>query len=179
MKKWIWLTAVVLAALLAYAAAGPYLTINAIRGAVQARDAQALAEQVDFPALRGSLKAQLGDRIAREAGAQAAGNPFAAFGLAVANSLAGGLVDAMVTPTGLGAMMEGRKVWDRASGLPPPRSDAAAATPRERLLQEASYRYESASRFTATVQDEQGRPVIFVLTRHGLRWKLSDIRLPL
>jgi hypothetical protein len=46
-------------------------------------------------------------------------------------------------------------------------------------LQDAQYRYESLSRFTATVHDDQGRPVVFVMTRHRLRWRLSDIRLPL
>jgi hypothetical protein len=29
------------------------------------------------------------------------------------------------------------------------------------------------------VHDDSGRPLVFVLTRDGLRWKLSDIRLPM
>ena len=177
MKKWLWLTAAVLIALVAYTAAGPYLTVNAIRDAVKTQDAGALSRQVDFPALRSSLKAQVGDRLAREMGAQAQDNPFAAFGLTVASGLAGGLVDAMVTPAGLGAMMEGRKVWDRASGVPIPSRDQPDVRPQP--LQGASYRYESLSRFTATVHDEQDRPIVFVMTRRGLSWKLSDIRLPL
>lgn len=170
------LLAVVVAALLAWTAAGPYLAVNAIRAAVANEDASALARQVDFPALRGSLKAQLDERIARQIG----GNPdnaIAMFGRMLASGLAGGAVDAMVTPTGLGALMEGRKVWNRASGLPPPGKDDGVERPKP--LQDAEYRYESTSRFTATVHDDQGRPVVFVLTRKGLRWKLSDIRLPL
>jgi hypothetical protein len=179
MKKWLWLAAAVLAALLAWTAAGPWMTVNAIRDAAQARDAAAMAKQVDFPALRSSLKAQLSDHLLREIGAPAPDNPFAVFGLGIANGLVGGLVDTMVTPAGLGAMMEGRKVWDRASGLPPPSSEEARASSAPRPLQDAKYRYESLSRFTATVHDDQGRPVVFVMTRHGLRWRLSDIRLPL
>lgn len=177
MKKWLWLAFAALIALVAYTAAGPYLTVNAIRDAVQARDAAALSQQVDFPALRSSLKAQVSDRLAREFGTQARDNPLAAFGLGVANSLAGGIVEAMVTPAGLGAVMEGRNVWDRASGAPMPSGGAADARPEP--LHEARYRFESPSRFTATVQDDRGRPVAFVLTREGLRWRLSDIRLPL
>lgn len=179
MKKWLWLAAAVLVALLAWTASGPYRTVNAIRDAAQARDAAAMAKQVDFPALRSSLKAQLGSHLLREVGAPSPDNPFAVFGLGIANGLVGGLVDTMVTPTGLGAMMEGRKVWDRASGLPPPSSDEARTSSEPRPLQDAQYRYESLSRFTATVHDDQGRPVVFVMTRHGLDWKLSDIRLPL
>ena len=175
--KWLWLAAALLIALLAYAAAGPYLTVNAIRDAVKAQDAAALSKQVDFPALRSSLKAQLADRLVREAGANVQDNPFAAFGLGIANGLVGGVVDAMATPTGLGAIMEGRKVWDRATGLPAPSS--GQPDPRPQPLHDAQYRYESLSRFTATVHDDGGRPVVFVMTRHGLNWKLSDIRLPL
>lgn len=178
MKRWFWLPAVVLALLLAYAAAGPFLTVHAIREAVQAQDAAALSRQVDFPALRGSLKAQLADRLAREAGADAQDNPFAAFGLRLANGAIGGLVEAMVTPAGLGAVMEGRKVWDRASGVPPPPGDAATGAGAHAPLQDPQYRCESLSRVTATVRDAEGRPLVFVLTRHGLRWTLSDLRLP-
>lgn len=177
MKKWLWLAAAVLVALIAYPAAGPWFTVDAIREAVKTRDAAALSEQVDFPALRGSLKAQLSDRMAREVGADAQDNPLAAFGLGVATSVAGGIVDAMVTPAGLGAVMEGRNVWDRASGVPMPSGDGTDT--RAEPLHDARYRFESLSRFTATVQDDQGRPVVFVLSRQGLRWKLSDIRLPL
>jgi hypothetical protein len=177
MKRWLWLAAAILIALVAYTAAGPYLTVNAIRDAVKAQDSAALSRQVDFPALRSSLKAQLGDRLAREMGARAQDNPFAAFGLTIASGLTGGLVDAMVTPAGLRAMMEGRKVWDRASGVPVPTRDQPDARPEP--LQGAQYGFESLSRFTATVHDDQGRPVVFVMTRHGLKWKLSDIRLPL
>ena len=180
MKKWIWVAAAVLAALLAYAAVGPYLTVNAIREALKAEDPRALARQVDFPALRASLKAQLGDRLVREAGPEVQASPFGAIGLALANGLVGGIVDAMVTPVGLAAIMEGRRTWRRVDGFGalPSESPPADAEPGE-PLHGAVYRYESPSRFTATVQDESGRPVVFVLTRDGLDWNLSDIRLPL
>jgi len=177
MKKWLWLAVALVLALLAWTATGPYLTIRAIGDAVQARDERALAKQVDFPALRSSLKAQVADRIVREAGGHAQDNPLAAFGLTVATGLAGGLVDAMVTPTGLGAIMEGRRTWDRIGGAEPRASgDGARTDPRP--LHDAEHRFESPSRFTATVHDASGRPVVFVLTRKGLGWKLSDIRLP-
>lgn len=179
MKKWIVLAVLLAVGLLAYVAAGPYLTIRAIAQAVQEEDARALARHVDFPALRGSLKVQVADAIVREAGVEAQSSLLGALGLTVAKGLSGGMVDAMVTPVGLGALMEGRKLWNRGSGLAPPSRgavvpDGTGATP----LREAEHAYESPSRFTATVDDESGRPVVFVLTRQGLRWTLSDIRLP-
>lgn len=178
MKKWIVLALLLAAGLLAYVAAGPYLTIRAIGQAVQEEDASALARHVDFPALRTSLKAQVSDAIVREAGAEAQSSLLGAFGLTVATGLAGGMVDAMVTPVGLGALMEGRKLWNRGSGLAPPsRGDVPTGGAPRSPLREAAHAYESPTRFTATVDDD-GRPVVFVLTRKGLRWKLSDIRLP-
>ncbi|TKR33181.1 DUF2939 domain-containing protein [Luteimonas gilva] len=188
MKKWLWLAAAVLIALIAYVGAGPYLTVRAIRSAVEKQDAAALSRQVDFPALRASVKAQLADRLVREAGPDAQASALGSIGLSIAGGLIGGSVDAMVTPTGLGALMEGRKVWKRigdgfAPPPAPPPSDASggvvAAPAAPRPFDGAQYRFESLSRFTATVRDDSGRPIVFVMTRDGLNWKLSDIRLPL
>lgn len=174
MKKWIALSIVVLLALGAYIAAGPYLTVRAIRAAIVQEDPAALARQVDFPALRSSLKLQVRDRMVREAGPDLQANPFAAFGLAIAGGVIDGAVDVMVTPLGLGALMEGREIWQRFD-----HGVASSTAPPREPLHDARYRYESPSRFTATVQDENGKPVVFVITRDGLRWTLSDIRLPL
>ena len=179
MKKWIALAVLLVVGLLAYVAAGPYLTLRAIGQAVQEEDASALARHVDFPALRSSLKAQVSDAIVREAGAEAQSSLFGALGLTVATGLAGGMVDAMVTPVGLGALMEGRKVWNRGAGrAPPSRGAAPAEGTGASPLRDAAHAYASPSRFTATVTDDRGRPLVFVLTRQGLRWKLSDIELP-
>lgn len=181
MKKLVALLLVLLLALAAWVGAGPYLTIRAIRAAVQAQDARALSAQVDFPTLRGSLKAQLVDAMVREAGPDAQSSLLGSLALTVGAGVVNTAVDAMVNPAGLAALMEGRRVWRNtrdsfsrpatgADGMP-----VADAPP----LQDARYRYESASRFTATIQDETGRPVVFVLRRDGLRWRLADIRLPI
>ena len=58
MKKWLTLIVVVLLVVAGWIAAGPYLTINAIRSAVQEQDAAKLSQHIDFPALRTSLKQQ-------------------------------------------------------------------------------------------------------------------------
>ena len=177
MKKWIVLVVVSLLALATYTVAGPYLTVRAIRSAVQARDSDALARQVDFPALRTSIKAQLSDRLVRNAGADMQANPFGAFGLSIATGMLDGVVNAMVTPVGLDAIMEGRKVWENVDrDLSPPASSASA--PPVEPLHGAVGRYESLSRFTATIRQRNGQPVVFVLTRNGVQWRLSDIRLP-
>lgn len=173
MKKALALLLVVLLALGAYVAAGPWLTVRAIRHALQVQDASALAEQVDFPAVRASLKAQMEDRLARATGPQWQSNLLGQAGLALAHGVLETAVDAMVTPSGLAALMEGRAVWKRLHG-----DSAVPATPEAEPLRDARYRYESLSVFTATIRNADGLPTVFVLRRDGLRWKLCEIRLP-
>jgi len=177
MKRLVWLSLTVVVLLSGYVVAGPFLTINAIREAVRNEDSRALSRQVDFPALRASLRAQLSDAIVREAGADVQSSLMGAIGLRVAGSAAGAGVDMMVTPVGLSALMRGQRLWSLSGGASPMRTgpDPARADP----LEDAHYRYHSPSRFTATVRDDRDRPIEFVLTRDGLRWKLSDIRLPI
>ena len=175
MKKW-WIAGVALPLLLlAYVAAGPFLTVNAIREAVKSQNTAELSRHVDFPALRSNLKLQLDDYLVRRAGPEVQANAFGAIALRIASGMATGTVDAMVTPAGLAAMMGGRTLWHRVGGDPRAVSYAPPADP----LEGARYRFESPSRFTATVLDESGEPVVFVLTRKGFGWKLSDVRLPL
>lgn len=181
MKKWIALFLVVLVAIAGYVAAGPYLTMRAIKSALREQDAGALSEQVDFPALRASLKAQLLDAMVREAGEDVQANPLGAFALTMATGLVNGTVEAMVTPIGLAGVMEGRKLWSntRDSFRRPATDPQGGPVAPPEPLRDARYRYESLSRFTATVEDESGQPLVFVLRRDGLQWKLADIRLPL
>ncbi len=175
MTKWLAGLASILLVLLAYVALGPYRTVDAIGDAIDGQDAAALARQVDFPALRSSLKAQLTDRLVREAGEDVQASALGTIGLSIAGGLVGGVVDTMVTPPGLGALMEGRKVGKRFTDtFSTPSSTTAAQKP----FAGAAYRYESSSRFTATVETAKHQPVVFVITRDGLRWRLSDIRLP-
>ncbi|HWS77502.1 MAG TPA: DUF2939 domain-containing protein [Thermomonas sp.] len=167
---------VVLVLLFAYVAAGPYLAINGIRSALAEQDASALERHVDFPKLRVNMKAHLEDAIVRRGGELAeSGGLLGAIGLQVASGLGGAAVDAMVTPLGIGALLQGRGMWKKATGQTVD-GDAYGAPQPADPLKDAKLRYESTSRFTATVQDTQGEPVVAVFQRQGLRWRLTDIR---
>ena len=175
MKKLAAVTIIVLLALGAWFAAGPWLTIRAMRVAIEADDAAALAAQVDFPALRASLKRQFADRIVRAAGPDAQSSVLGALAIRAATGAGSMAVDALANPLGLTALVQGRSAWRAAAAdVAPP--DPSAPGPRP--FDGADYRYESLSRFTATVHDDAGRPVVFVLGREGMRWKLVDVRLP-
>ncbi len=177
MKKWIALVLVVLLALLGFVAAGPYLAINGIRQALAEQDMGKLERHVDFPALRVNLRAQVEDWLARKAGPDVQGNVIGAFALSIANNVAGRGVDTVVTPLGIAGVLQGRSLWKQMLRETVDGDSYGKPIPADPLKQ-AQTRYESLSRFTATTTDEDGKPIVFVFTRQGLRWKLTDIRLP-
>jgi len=178
MKKWIVALVLIVALLIGYIAAGPFLTVHAIRTAVKEGNTGELSKHVDFAALRLSLKAQVDDYLVRRAGPKVQSSLLGAIGLSMASGVAGTAVDAIATPMGIGAVLEGRNLVKRFDPTAPPRDAYAPVDPAE-PLKRASYRFESPSRFTATVANADGDPVVFVLTRDGLSWKVTDVRLPL
>ena len=179
MKKWLALIVVVLLLIAGWIAAGPFFTVNAIRSAVQEQDAAKLSQHVDFPALRSSLKQQVDDYVVRRAGADVQSSLLGSIALRLASGATDGIVDAMATPAGLAAVMEGRNFWHRLSGERASSEDSYATAPPRDPLEGAKYQFESPSRFTATIANADGDPVVFVLTRQGFSWKVTDVRLPL
>lgn len=181
MPRWArWIAGLVLAVglgLAGYVAAGPFIAIHGIRQALAEHDMGRLARHVDFPALRVNLRAQLQDRIARAAGVDAQSSLLGSVLLSMAGSVAGAGVDTLVTPAGVAAMLEGRAVWKRAGGQTVD-GDTWGDTPPPDPLRSARHHYDSPSRFTATTVTDGGQPVVFVFTRQGLRWRLTDIVLP-
>ncbi|HHT9059480.1 TPA: DUF2939 domain-containing protein [Burkholderia cenocepacia] len=97
-------------AALGYAYASPYVALGRLKSAIDARDAQAISEYVDFPSLRISLKQQVTEELMRRIDAVKKNNPFAVIGALIGSALIGPLVDAYATPEGVAALM---------SGLPP------------------------------------------------------------
>ena len=159
MKKWLALPVIALLALLGWLAAGPFMTVNAIREAIRAEDTAALSEHVDFPVLRQSLRAQVEDYVARRAGPDMQDNPWAAIALGLANSAIGGTVDALATTAGIGAVLQGRGLLHRISGSGIDRM-TALPTPRRRT--------RCATRDTASIRLRVSPPPC--TTAMAIRW---------
>lgn len=179
MKKWI-LPAViaVLVLLAAYVIAGPYLAIRGISQAIEQRDTGKLARHVDFGAVRVNIKAQVNDYIVRRAGSDMQSSLFGQVALSMAGNLSGAGVDTFVTPLGIAALLQGDSLWKRAIGDTIGGDTWAPPSPAKPLANTTGH-YESLSRFTATTRLEDGREVVFVLSRQGLRWRLTNILLPM
>lgn len=208
-QRWIKPVAVVLVALaliaaLGYGYASPYVTLNRLKTAADARDATTLNEYVDYPALRASLKQQVGEMLQRRIEAQHSSNPLLLFGAVIGAALIGPLVDAYATPDGVAALLNGMPPSGKPGEQPPPASDAATAPapvpantapanppanpgalaasagsepPAPKAQTTAGYR--SLNEFVVTWQrGANGERYAAVLQRHGLfSWKLAAVEL--
>jgi CubicO group peptidase (beta-lactamase class C family) len=152
--------------------ASPYWELRRIRAAVASHDADAVAAHVDFPALRASVKDQLAAVVGKDS-ARADANPLAAMGQAMALAFLDPMVDAIVSPAGVIAMMEnGRVSVARNAG----REDRRRADPGAAHTGYA-LSYRAWDRVALTSQKPDGGSFLFA--RHGLwDWKLAGIELP-
>ncbi len=167
--------ALLVGVVLAYAAAGPFITLYQIKAALQAKDAPRLAHYIDFPELRTNLKEQINTLILNKLPAGVEDNPFGAMGLALAATLVDGLVDGYVTPSGLATLLSG-KLPDLLGAQP--QADTSAAQPPTTAPAGTQYSFESARQFSVRVQVGNQRAIRLVLERTGLTWKLTNIILP-
>lgn len=99
--------AIALVAAFGFLYASPYLALNSLKRAADARDADTVNQFVDFPALRDSLKQQVTGVLTRRLDMHNNGNPLAALGAMIGVALIGPLVDAYATPDGVAALLNG------------------------------------------------------------------------
>jgi hypothetical protein len=173
---------------------GPYWTVYRMRAAIENRDAQALSSYVDFPAFRESLKAQILLAHDHAAGSSAAqNNPFAALGKVFVIGATNSMVDALVTPAGVLAMIQGGNVKSPApphthppplvapsqgTSSPPPTDQTQAVAPPSNHA--PRYKVEYADFSTARLRPVDGSPGAFVLRRRNLfQWRLAEIEIPM
>ncbi len=160
MRRWLPILVLLIAAAgLGWLWGSPYLTLDEIRLLAQARDLDALATHVDFASVRTSMKTQLRDRM------RAGTHDHGALSTLVASGLADSVVDAAVTPEGMSMIFEVAPL-------------ASTTHPNAIRLKAQDMRYvrDSWDRFRLVRKDGKGGELVFRL--RGVRWMLSDLRLP-
>lgn len=176
-KKTKWLLAIaalILSALLAFVVAGPWLAINGIRNVVASGNYGELWRFVDFDQLRENVRPQLQESIARGIVERAGTGSTSTALTSVTDLISRPAIDAMVSPLGVATLLRGSVLVRQASG----EQDADGKVRAPDPLKDAKARYVSPSLFTATVQNAEGKPVVFEFRRTGLAWKLTGIDLP-
>jgi hypothetical protein len=154
-----------------YAYASPYLTVSRVRAAAERGDAATVNAHVDFPAMRESMKGWMGVAMAKQLAKQGndvRSNPFNALGAGFAMTLVEKMVDALVTPEMVSAMLEGRRPGQRS------KHDARAGTEGPLMGYEGFDRFVVTMRSAGVAREEFS----MIWCRSGLIWKLSAVRLP-
>ena len=188
-------------AALGYAYASPYIAVKHMKAAADARDAATLNEYVDYPALRLSLKQQVGEMLERRVEGQHSSNPLLILGAVIGAALISPLVDAYATPEGVTALLNGMpptgKPGDRphapapaesaaqpaesAQPGPPaaPPAPAASGNPAPEVRPVTTAGYRGLNEFALTWdRGSTGEHYAAILQRHGLfSWKLSAVEL--
>src|SRR5579863_3968172 len=123
------LVVLILVAALGFVYASPYIALNRVKRAADARDAQTVNEYVDFPALRASLKEQIAALLTRRVDIQKSGNPLAIIGAMIGAALVGPLVDSYATPDGVAAILNGIPPRGDPGERPPPAGGGSSSAP--------------------------------------------------
>ncbi|GAB3626980.1 hypothetical protein PTE30175_04991 [Pandoraea terrae] len=181
----------------------PYYVLMRAKQAADARDAQALSVYVDYPAVRESLKTNLHDALGKEMDKRR-DNPFGALALAFGSWVSDRVVEALLTPEAVAAMLRGDSTGlPPVPGAPAPRmEDAPAAPPQPRSPAPATSpapadsaanvpdvpprtvtttAFQDFNHFLVYVHrsNRPDRVVTFTLSRRNLvQWRLTAIQLP-
>ncbi|GAB2482359.1 DUF2939 domain-containing protein [Comamonas humi] len=153
--------------------ASPYLTLRSIAKAVENKDADAVSEHVDFPALRESVKGYMLVKMEAQLNTPSMkDNPFAGFGQVLAMGLVDRMTETLVSPAGVMLMLKNGQV-----GRP---RDATAAgadtTGRTELRKDFTVVYQGWSKVYVHPKNEDGG---FIFKRDGLMsWKLVAVKMP-
>jgi len=164
--------------------ASPGYALMSLHDAVKAGDAGAMDDHIDFVSVRESVKSSIKAKMADEVTGPDA-DPLAALGMAMADTLLDPIVDGMLTPEGMAAIIARGKDIDDAGDIPgnigaavdqndnsigDPPADSKSKTPNYEIKR------EGLSKFTVTFPDDPDAPDL-IFKRDGLSWKLSDIDL--
>lgn len=154
-----------------YVAAAPYITVYQMKSAAEHHDGEALSEYIDFPSVRQSFKDQMNAMFITDTAQdeKMKDNPFAALGAAFAGVMVDKMVDAYVTPAGITQLMSGEK---------PAEADGADSGSGRKIFSDASMSYESLNKFLVIVKGGTNKEGKFILRRHGIGWKLTEIIIP-
>lgn len=149
---------------------GPYRTLNGLQTAVTRGDSDAISKYVDFASLRQNLKDQLNARANAQVNSVFHNGIVSQIAGGLATSVVDGTVDALVTPVGLNRLLAG-------AALAVGQYSDNSPTSLQQRFQSGRGSFESLSTFTLAIPATAGSEIVLVLTRNGLTWQLTNVRL--
>ena len=169
-RKTITISAAASTAIAAIAGGGiyylPYLTIDRMQNAATNRNADALSQQIDFTALRISIKENIQAQVIKQIAG--AGTQSPKVNPDLIEKMVSPMVDKIITPEGLEQLMLDK--------IPEAKIDLGNLD-RDIAKSDINMGYESLDRFVVHITDkvDRSKGVSLILKRDGIAWKLAGI----
>ncbi len=151
----------------------PYLTLNKMRNATENQNVDALAQEINFPELRVSIKESVKNQVLKQIAGAKVGTSGDKLSLPkltpeLVEKTVNPMVDQLVTPEGLDQLINNK--------IPGAKIDLANLD-RDIANSDIKMGYESIDRFVVHITDkaDQSKDVSLILKRDGLAWKLAGI----
>lgn len=143
----------------------PYMTIDSMQNAATNRNADALSQQIDFTALRISIKENIQAQVIKQI---ADGNQTPKMTPELIEKMVSPMVDKIITPEGLEQLMLDK--------IPEAKIDLGNLD-RDIAKSDINMGYESLDRFVVHITDkvDRSKDVSLILKRDGIAWKLAGI----
>ena len=144
----------------------PYLTIDRMQNAATNRNADALSQQIDFTALRISIKENIQAQVIKQIAGAGTRSPKLTPDLI--EKMVSPMVDKIITPEGLEQLMLDK--------IPETKLDLGNLD-RDIAKSDINMGYESLDRFVVHITDkvDRSKDVSLILKRDGIAWKLAGI----
>ena len=165
----------------AYSYVSPAQTLKEIREAAESNDTERLRDLIDFDRVKTALKDDVNAQVVSSAKETLKDNPFQGLALAMAGMMVDRLVDSMVTPAGITAMMDRGELKSSkpAADIALP-TVTSTETRKDGVIVERGY--DSYDRYRVRFTRESGTPddaLTLTLRRNGLfSWRLTRIAIP-
>jgi hypothetical protein len=147
----------------------PRVAARDLRNAAQTGDVEELHRLVDFPIVREHLKADLKVSMMRSIDTTDQSGLGSALGTGFGGMMIDGLVNQVVSPSGIAALVRHGSV------------DTASTTSRPAPSMDIRMGYRDLNTFVITTRDLDNPPsdtVNFILRRRGLTWRLVRVAIP-
>ena len=170
----------------AYYAASPWLTVNKLKQAFEKKDTRQIEKIVDFPELREDFKEVAKATVMKNAAKELEGNPFAALGMMMANALIDPLIDSVISPAGLQALLstgemsvQPSDVLNENNSWSSKESTTEEFKPSPDLSVKMNYTHLNEFKIELSNKKVIAEPISLFMEREGFDdWKVTGIDIP-
>jgi hypothetical protein len=158
----------------------PFVAYYQVESAIITKNAEKLAASTGLTEMRQNLKAQRGQRVIKNLGKDD-GKDQSLVDLSILWSAisADNEIDRAISTEGFYVTFSGAERMKPDPVKPPPEMSTYQMV--QKTIENASFNYQSSSKFVVSVRDEKGRYseyFSFVFTREGFNWRLTNVILP-